>query len=311
MLTRPSPFEKESFDLHAVASEVFQVLEQTTSRLITKQMSVPEGRFPVDGNSSAIYHVLMNLGINAIQAIEDKGPGTGDVVRIEAADHVVEERGRLPLIPGPYVRITVRDTGIGMSPEIQNRAFDLLFTTKEKGERKGQGLGLAVVYNVIVRHHHGAIDIESTEGESTAIHVYLPRGTMPAIEDSPATPAIRGGDESILLVEDEPEIASLTREVLESLGYTVLIATDGCEGVEIFREHRDEIDLVILDRTLPKLPGERVMQQMQKLDPGVRVIVSSGDTTVDLGLFPGAFGVLHKPYRLATLFNTIRDALDG
>jgi CheY-like chemotaxis protein len=310
MLTRPSPFEKESFDLHAVASEVFQVLEQTTSRLITKQMSVPEGRFPVDGNPSAIYHVLMNLGINAIQAVEAKGPGPEDVIRIEAADHVVEERDRLALAPGSYVRVTVRDTGVGMSPEIQNRAFDLLFTTKEKGERKGQGLGLAVVYNVIVRHHHGAIDVESTEGKGTAFHIYLPRGTTTEVEDSPATPTFRGGDESILVVEDEPEIASLTREVLESLGYTVLIAADGCEAVEIYRENRGDLDLVILDRTLPKLPGERVLQQMQELDPDVKVIVSSGDTTVDLGLFPGACSVLHKPYRLTTLFDTIRDALD-
>ncbi len=310
MLTHPLPFERESFDLHAVASEVFQVLEQTTNRLITKEMSIPEGCFPVHGNPSSIYHVLMNLGINAIHAVEAKGPEAENVVRIEASDHVVEERGRLPLAPGPYVRVTVRDTGVGMSPEIRNRAFDLLFTTKEKGERKGQGLGLAVVYNVIVRHHHGTIDVESTEGEGTAFHIYLPRGTMPAVEDSPATPVIRGGDESILLVEDEPEIASITREVLESLGYTVLIATDGCEAVETFRKNRTDLDLVILDRTLPKLPGESVLQQMQELDPDVKVIVSSGDTTVDLGLFPGAFSVLHKPFRLATLFDTIRDALD-
>ncbi len=311
MLTRPSPFERESFDLHSVASEVFQVLEQTTSRLVVKEMSVPEGSFPVHGNPSSIYHVLMNLGINAIHAVEDKGPGLEDIVRIEAVDHIVEERGRLPLAPGPYVRVTVRDTGVGMSREIQNRAFDLLFTTKDKGERKGQGLGLAVVYNVIVRHHHGAIDVESTEGEGTAFHVYLPRGTMPAIDDAPLTPVIRGGDECILLVEDEPEIASLIHEVLESLGYAVLVADDGAEAIEIFRKNRTDLDLVILDRTLPKIPGERVLQLMQELDPDIKVIVSSGDTTVDLGLFPGAFSVLHKPYRLATLFDAIRDALDG
>jgi PAS domain S-box-containing protein len=310
MLTRPSPFNSETFDLHTVATEVFQVLEQTTSRLITKELSVPEGRFPVVGDPSAIYHVLMNLGINAIQAVEDLAPGPKALVQIEAVDHVVEERGRLPLAPGEYVRVTVRDTGVGMSPEIQNRAFDLLFTTKEKGERKGQGLGLAVVYNVIVRHHHGAIDVESAEGEGTAFHIFLPRGTMPAVEDSPATPVVHGGTESILLVEDEPEIADITRDILESFGYTVLIAADGVEAVELYRENRAEIDLVILDRTLPKLPGELVLQQMRELDPDVKVIVSSGDTTVDLGLFPGAHSVLHKPYRLTTLFDTIRDVLN-
>jgi two-component system cell cycle sensor histidine kinase/response regulator CckA len=310
MLTRPSPLEHESFDLYSVASEVFRVLEETTNRLINKEMAIPEGCYPVVGNPSAIYHALMNLGINAIQAIEEKGPGPEDVVRIEATDHVVGSHDRLPLGPGDYVRITVRDTGVGMSPEVKNRAFDLLFTTKEKGERKGQGLGLTIVYNVIVRHHKGAIDIDSVEGEGTAVHLYLRRGSMPIAEAPPSTPIFRGGDETILVVEDEPEIAALTREVLTSFGYTVLTAADGLEAVDAFRENRDELDLVILDRTLPKLSGEEVLRQMQELDPGVKVIVSSGDTTVDLSLFPGALCVLHKPYRLATFFDTIRDAFD-
>lgn len=307
--TRHAPVEHENFDLYSVASEVFRVLDETTNRLIGKEMLIAEDRFAVVGDPSAVYHALMNLGINAVQAIEEKGPGPSDFVRIEASEHVVRDSDALPLEPGAYVHISLQDTGIGMPVEVQNRAFDLLFTTKEKGERKGQGLGLAVVYNVVVQRHHGLVEIESSEGKGATFHLYLPRGTMPAVVDSAPTPTFRGGSETILIVEDEPAIASLTREVLESLGYTVLSAVDGQEGLDLFIEHRDDIDVIILDRTLPKLSGDQVLQQMQACDPDVKVIVSSGDTTVDLALFPGALGILHKPYRLAALFDTLRDVL--
>jgi len=304
--TRHAPVEHENFDLYSVASDVFRVLDETTNRIIDKEMLIPEGRFAVVGDPSAVYHALMNLGINAVQAIEEKGPGPGDFVRIEATNHVVGESDALPLAPGAYIHVKVQDTGIGMPLDVRNRAFDLLFTTKEKGERKGQGLGLAVVYNVVVHRHHGLVDIESAEGGGATFHLYLPRGTMPAADDSAPTPTFRGGSETILIVEDEPAIASLTREVLESLGYTVLSAADGQEALDLFSEHRDDIDVVILDRTLPKLSGDQVLQEMQARDPDVKVIVSSGDTSVDLSLFPGALGILHKPYRLAALFDTLR-----
>lgn len=310
MFTRHAPVKNENFDLFSVTSEVFRVLDETTNRLISKEMLIPEGRFPVVGNPSAVYHALMNLGINAVQAIEEKGADPDDFVRVEASDYVVRDSDPLPLAHGSYVHVTVRDTGMGMSDEVKNRAFDLLYTTKEKGERKGQGLGLALVYNVVVRHHRGLVDIETTEGEGSTFHLYLPRGTMPAADDSSPTPTFRGGSETILVVEDEPAIASLTQEVLESLGYTVLTAADGQEGLDLYRENRADIDLVILDRTLPKLSGEQVLQQMQECEPDVKVIVSSGDTTVDLGLFPGALAILHKPYRLAALFDTIREVID-
>jgi CheY-like chemotaxis protein len=198
-----------------------------------------------------------------------------------------------------------------MPPEVQHRAFDLLFTTKEVGERKGQGLGLAVVYNVVVRHHNGLVEIDSSEQGGTAIHVYLPRGTETTTEDSSPTPTFRGGDETILVIEDEPEIADLTREVLENLGYSVLTAFDGEHGLRVYREHRREIDLVLLDRTMPKLSGQEVLRRMLEIDPEVRVIISTGDTTVEPASMPGAQSVLHKPYRLSALFDTIRDALGG
>ena len=311
MLTRPAPRETEDFDLHTVASEVFRVLDETTNRIIAKEMLIPVNRFHVLGDSSSLYHALMNLGLNAVQAIEEKGPEVGDAVTIEAFDDEVPSGDPRALEPGHYVHVVLRDTGTGMSPEVQSRAFDLLYTTREKGERKGQGLGLAVVYNVVVRHHRGLVEIESGEGEGAAFHLYLPRGAPAPMEVSPVDKPIRTGCETILVVEDEQPLVALTREVLENLGYTVLTAADGQEGIELFSLRKDEIDLVLLDRTLPRLAGEKVLQQMLALNPGVKVIVSSGDTSVDLSVVPGARMILHKPYSLTVLFDAIRDVIES
>jgi PAS domain S-box-containing protein len=311
MLSRPDPGGVESFDLYKVASEVFQVLRETTDRLIAKEMLIPPGRFPVHGSASALYHALMNLGINAVQAVEQKGPGEGDRVSIDARDVVATAGGPLPLPPGPYVHVRVRDTGVGMSPEVQKRAFDPLFTTKEKGERKGQGLGLGMVYNIVVRQHGGLINIESAEGAGSTFNLYLPRGRAAEDGQRADATAIPGGTETILIVDDEPQIVTLTREVLERVGYTVLAAADGQEAIEIFRARMGEIDLVLLDRTLPRLPGERVLQEVLAVRPDVKVVVSSGDASVDLTDFPGALRILHKPYAPSLLYGVVREVLDG
>ena len=311
MLTCPAPRETETFDLHTVASEVFRVLDNTTNRIIAKKMLIPADRFHILGDSSSLYHALMNLGLNAVQAIEEKGPEVGDAVTIEAFDEEVLFGDPRTLDPGKYIHVVLRDTGTGMSPEVQSRAFDLLFTTREKGERKGQGLGLAVVYNVVVRHHHGLVEIESGAGEGCAFHLFLPRGAPAPMEASNLDRPIRTGCETILVIEDEQPLVALTREVLEDLGYTVLTAADGQEGIDLFNQRVSEIDLVLLDRTLPRLAGEKVLQRMLALDPAVKVIVSSGDTSVDLSVVPGARMILHKPYSLTVLFDAIRDVIES
>jgi len=311
MLTRPTPFESECFDLATVAAEVFRVLSETTNRLIAKEMLIPLGRFPIRGDASAVYHALMNLGINAVQAIEEKGPSGNDFIRIEARDHEERDFDPLPLERGRYVHVTMCDSGVGMSTEVRRRAFDLLYSTKRKGERKGQGLGLPVVYNVVVRQHHGMIDIDTDAGKGTTFHLFLPRGAEVEHAETPVAPVVRGGDETILVVEDETEIGALTCQVLEQLGYTTLSAIDGQEGLELFADRAGAIDLVILDRTLPRLSGEELLQRMRSQVPDIKVIISSGDSSTDLESIPGASAILHKPYRLAQLFDAIRDTLDG
>ncbi len=310
MLAHPGPAEFESFDLHRVAAEVFEVLAETTDRIIEKRMLIPPGTFFVRGNASTLYHALMNLGVNAVQAIEQKGAGAGDRVTIEAREHVAGDGDEPPLQTGRWVHVLVADTGVGMSPRVRKQAFDPLFTTKEKGERKGQGLGLAMVYNIVVRQHRGLVDVDTAEGAGSTFHLYLPLAAERPDRRETSAPALVGVTETILVVDDEPQILALTHEILEQVGYTVLAATDGEEGLEFFRERAGEIDLVLLDRTLPKLHGEELLRRMLELRPSVKVVISSGDASIDLASFPGARRVLHKPYPLALLFATIREVLD-
>jgi PAS domain S-box-containing protein len=309
-LSRPAHGEMENFDLHKVANEVFHVLRETTDRMIAKDLLIERGRFSLHGHASALYHALLNLGINAIQAIEEKGAGKGGRVTLEARDYLAGDGDPLGLAAGPYVHVLVADTGVGMTPEVRRQAFDPLFTTKEKGQRKGQGLGLAMVYNTVVTQHHGIIHVDTAPGVGTTFHLNLPRATEEA-QSTAAAPSTEGrGTETILIIDDEPLIVTLTRRVLERAGYSVLSAGDGQEGVEIFEQRQQDIALVLLDRSLPRLPGEQVMKRLRAMRPEVKVIVSSGDASVDATGFPGAARILHKPYTPSSLCGVIRELLN-
>jgi len=309
--SREAPSESGSFDLGGVAAEVCAVVKETTDRLVAKELRIAPGRFAVRGDPSALYHALMNLLVNAVQAIEQKGPGPGDQVVLAAEDHLAVAGDRLGLRPGRWVHLSVGDTGVGMSEEVRRHAFDPLYTTKAKGVRKGQGLGLAMVYNVVVRQHGGAIDVVSTPGVGSTFHLYLPAGEQvaPAARPRPAVPA--GGSETILVVDDEELIVRVFRRVLERAGYRVLAAGDGLQALEVFGPAGEGIDLVLLDRTLPRLRGEQVLQRMRQARPDVPVIVSTGDSAVELGDFPGAVAILQKPYLPVRLSTLVREVLDA
>ena len=310
-LSRPGPAQIGTFDLCKVATEVVHILEETTDRLIVKDLRMEPNRFRVRGDASALYHVLMNLGINAVQAIEEREIAQGGRVTLSAEHYRAEANERRPLRPGSYVRLTVRDTGMGMTEEVRQRAFDPLFTTKEKGERKGHGLGLAMVYNIVVRQHAGCVEVESVRGVGSAFHLYLPAGASAETADESQLANSRGGNETILVVEDELQLSTLTRTALEELGYEVFTASDGVEAVDLFRVHAQAIDLVVLDRTLPRLSGEQVLREMQALRADVKVLLSSGDVSIELSSFPGALALLRKPYQSSRLGSMIRELLDA
>ena len=311
LASREGPGEVQAFDLAPVVAEVGAVVRETTDRMVAKDLDVPPGRFVVRGNASGVHHALMNLLVNAVQAIEQKGPGSGDRVVLAAEDHLAEEGDRLGLRPGRWVHVSVSDTGVGMRPEVRQHAFDPLFTTKEKGARKGQGLGLAMVYNVVVRQHGGAVEVESAEGRGSTFHLYLPAGEAAAVAASSARPDPAAGSGTILVVDDEEMIVRVCRRVLERAGYRVLEASDGDLALEAFGATGAGIDLVLLDRTLPRLRGEQVLERMLARRPGARVVVATGDGAVGAATFPGAAALLRKPFLPEELLATVGAVLRG
>lgn len=304
---------KESTDVHAVASETFSLLRQTTHRLIEKDVDLEPRDLFVWAAPSELHQVLLNLGTNAAAAIEERpgGPRPGDCISISAERCLVEAE-HASLESGRYVRLIVRDTGKGMSPEVMRRAFDPLFTTRERGEQRGQGLGLAMVYNIVVNGHRGHVEIESVEGEGTTIHVFLPEASGPsehprAPDDSPD---VRGGTETVLVVDDEELVRTTAAQILQSQGYSVVLAVDGQDALCKYVEHRP--DLIIVDLIMPKLSGEAVCETIFARDERARIVVSSGDAGRPLNgsALERVRAVLAKPYAGTELLRVVRKVLD-
>jgi CheY-like chemotaxis protein len=210
------------------------------------------------------------------------------------------------------VKLTVKDTGCGIDPSVLGRIFDPFFTTKEQGV--GTGLGLSVVHG-IVRSHGGDITVESAPGEGAAFHVYFPAIKV-AEKSPPVLPAsLPRGDESILVIDDEPLLAKVVKQMLERLGYRVEILTSGPDALELFRQKLPDkpFDLVITDMTMPHLTGADLAMALQDLQPGLPVILCTGfsDRLEGQGSkISGIQGVLMKPVILKDLACLVREVLD-
>lgn len=168
-------YKKTSVDLYETSKEVFGLLEKTTDKLILKEIDLKPGVFYVTADPSGLNQVLLNLGTNAVKAIAEKGIKPGDHIRIGAKEYTITGKDKTGLTEGKYVHIFFEDNGAGMTDDVKRQAFDPLFTTGQKGSQKGQGLGLAMVFNIITGRYDGYIDIESAPGEGTTIHLYLPK----------------------------------------------------------------------------------------------------------------------------------------
>src|SRR5206468_1548106 len=198
--------------------------------------------------------------------------------RLEAVDVDAQETAQPPeLPPGPYVCITVADTGHGMTPDVMDRIFEPFFTTKAPGE--GTGMGLALVHGIIT-NHGGAVRVTSAIGQGTTFTVYLPRSTAlgqdeVSQEQSPLPGALRGA-ERVLLVDDEAALVSLGEAILQRLGYEAVVCTSSAEALEVFRTAPQRFDLVITDQTMPHMTGERLAQALRHLRPDIPIILCTG-----------------------------------
>jgi PAS domain S-box-containing protein len=312
-LSRGYASEKRSLDVYLMAEEVFSLLDSTTDRLIEKIIAFSPDTFYVLANPAELHQVLLNLATNAVRAIETKGIQPGDFIRLGAENLRLEANNSLNLKAGDYIHLRFADSGAGMSKEVKKQAFDPLFTTQAKSSQKGQGLGLAMVYNILTRRHGGSIDIESAPGKGSIFHLYLPQAGEPEASSPEQAFPETGRGETVLVVDDEKHVRHLAREILESQGYRVLSAENGEEALELWRNQRGEIACILLDLIMPVMSGQGFLQKILQDDPDVKVIISSGysQEAAQLDASLRAHAYLAKPYQVGELLHTVRDIIDG
>ncbi len=305
--SRKGKFLSVPVDLHAVLPETASLLAHSINKNITIEQELNAEPHVVNGDPSQLQNAFLNIALNARDAMPDGGILTFATENVKLdrkfCRHNVPELG-----PGNYLCVRITDTGCGMSHDTLERAFEPFFTTKEQGA--GIGMGLASVYGT-VRSHKGSVHIESAPGNGTSVHVYFTPSTDSLDTPSQTAEPQKAEDSALMLVVDDEEIVRETmKDILEDLGYNAITAANGEDGVNRFREAWEKIDLVILDWMMPGLDGNATFEAMKKIDPNVRVILSSGyHMEKGNALADGVLGSLNKPYRRKTVAEVVSAAL--
>ncbi|HZR45130.1 MAG TPA: response regulator, partial [Candidatus Manganitrophaceae bacterium] len=317
--SRRSPVHQQPQNLGAEAGEVVRLLRQAIDRKIEIEIKTDADLWMVLADAGQMNQLIMNLCVNARDALLDRmerskkqsRPATWEPRILIRVENVEVDEAHCRLHPeaksGRYVRLRVSDNGGGIDETIRHRIYEPFFTTKEIG--RGTGLGLSAVYG-IVAEHQGWIELQSAKDEGTTFSIYFPRTEQAALAArfAAAERPVTNGGRTILLVDDEEAIRLLGKMILEQKGYQVLTAGDGRETIEIFSRKKEEIDLVILDLTMPHLSGEEVLRQLRRIGPSLRVIVSSGQRTAPSPSFKNV-SFLPKPYRPDDLLRTVIEVL--
>jgi PAS domain S-box-containing protein len=289
--------------------EVVKIVKQTFPRSIEVCMDVAPDLWTVYGDSTQLHQVVMNLCVNARDAMPDGGSLT-----ISAENLLIDEnyaRMNLEAKVGPYTVITVADTGVGIPKEIVERIFEPFFTTKELG--KGTGLGLSTVIG-IVKSHGGFVNVYSEVGRGTQFKVYLPAAQGIEIELTSQLEPLAGKGELILVVDDEPAIQEITRASLETYNYKTLVASDGIEAIALYAQNRNKISAVLMDMMLPSLDGLTAIRTLQKINPAVKIVATSGlaySSKLAEASTTNISGFLSKPYTVKELLLALQKALNS
>lgn len=298
-------------DLNMMIKELFKMLEETFAKKIELSLQLGKDIPLINADATQVHQVLLNLSVNARDAMSSSGTLTfkTEVVKGSTLRSVFPNS-----FDGGYVHLSVSDTGIGMDERTRSQIFDPFFTTKEKG--KGTGLGLSVVYGVM-KNHDGFIDVQSEVGKGATFNLYFPvpkEGMQATVEQMEARQAIPGGNETLLVVEDEAAMLAMMKEVLEVNGYRVLAVQDGIQALRVYQKHKDEIALVLTDIGLPKISGDQLFHDLKKLNPSIRVILASGfiePNTKSEILKAGVRYFIQKPYNLNEVLRAVRKVLDS
>jgi len=306
-------FVNAPLSLTSLVRDTASLLEVTVGKRARLELHAADGLPAVMGDITQLRQVVMNLVINASDAIEGRA---GAVISLttfqrDLPAEFFHQAVQSPVMPaGNYVGLEVSDNGCGMSPEVMHRIFEPFFTTKFSG----RGLGLAAVLGII-QSHQGALFVESTAGQGTTFRIFLPasathaRASNPPFDPAALQVALRG---TVLLVDDEDAVRQVTAQALSSLGLTALVAPDGHAALRIYEERAGEIDLVLLDLTMPGLTGEETLRRLRELNPAVRVVIMSGYSESETMQRCGSqaiTGYLPKPFELAELLERLKPHL--
>jgi two-component system, cell cycle sensor histidine kinase and response regulator CckA len=302
---RGGKYEVKVTDLSELTDQSAKLFGRTKKEIAIHR-KFQRGLWTVEVDRRQIEQVLLNLFVNAWQAMPAGGEIYLETQNVVLDDAYVEPFG---LKPGNYVKISVTDTGTGMDEQTKQRLFDPFFTTKGMG--RGTGLGLASAYG-IVKNHDGFITVYSEKGYGSTFNIYLPVSGKAVLEEKDALGDIVTGEGTILLVDDEDMILEVGKPLLERLGYQVLLARSGQEAVGVYQENRNRVDLVILDMIMPQMGGGETFDQLKAINPGVKVLLSSGYSINGRAqeiLSRGCLGFIQKPFNLRELSQRLGEFL--
>ncbi|MCL5318798.1 MAG: PAS domain S-box protein [Thaumarchaeota archaeon] len=301
--------EHKTLQVAPLIAEISQIAKETFPRNIEVKTSITDNLCATSGDASQLHQVLMNLCVNARDAMPN-----GGILKLSAENTFIDEdfaRTNIEAKVGPYIVISVSDTGTGIPPEVMDKIFEPFFTTKQLG--KGTGLGLSTALG-IVKSHGGFINVYSEVGKGSAFKVHLPAvQTSEAQEKEEYCELTSGHGERVLVVEDEEVICKITKSVLETQGYKVLIAHNGAEAIPIYEQSRDEIKVVIMDMMLPVMDGLTCIKALREINPAVKVIAVSGldrsERLAEEYTTTPAQAFLPKPYTSDILLKLVHDVI--
>ena len=306
--SRKQIIELTLLDVNAILTDMRPMLERLIREDVKILLGLGPALAPVMADRGQVEQVILNLAVNAQDAMLKGGTLTIETANVDLDEH--DGTTHFAVTPGAYVALTVTDTGTGMTPEVQARLFEPFFTTKEVG--KGTGLGLATVHGIVTRSG-GSVGVDSEVGKGTSFKVYFPQAdAAQMVVDAPPPARTGTGTETVLVVDDAQGLGELAKRLLERQGYTVLVAKSADEALRLF-ERTASVDVVLTDVVMPDASGPELAKQLVERRPALKVIYMSGyteETIVHHGVLNAGIAFVHKPFTAETLGRKIREVLD-
>lgn len=305
---RRGKFEVTPVDIHELIADMLKILERSLDKRIEIQQNLNADPSTVMGDHTQLQNVLLNLAVNARDAMPNGGTMTFHT-ETEIIDKEFITTQPYHIVPGKYFKLVVTDSGIGMSEETKSRIFEPFFTTKEHG--KGTGLGLASVYGTI-KSHEGFINVESAPGKGTIFQIYLPSTNNLCEKFVQKTEEIKQGTGCIMVIDDEELFLQMTKEMLEDLGYETYSFSDTDMAIQMYKTNYKKYDLVIIDIVMPKISGYECFLKLKDINPHIKAVVASGyifHDEINKILEAGALKFLHKPFSIGEISLALEDVV--